>query len=32
VLPEHRKGFFEHSFAAEISRAGHISILLYRTD
>src|SRR6267143_1485872 len=23
VLPEHRKGSFEHSFAAEISRAGH---------
>jgi hypothetical protein len=24
VLPEHRKGFFKHSFTAEFSRAGHI--------
>jgi hypothetical protein len=25
-------GLVEHSIAAEISRAGHISIVLYRTD
>jgi hypothetical protein len=28
VLPEHRKGFFKHSFTAKFSRARHIHSLL----